>query len=37
MEVNTVEEGKVNNAAGEEVAMEDMEYAKVKSNIITPK
>jgi hypothetical protein len=36
MELNTMEEGKVNGIAGEEV-MEDMDYAKVKNKVIKPK
>jgi hypothetical protein len=36
MEVNTMEEGKVNDIAGEE-AMENMDYAKVKNMVMKPK
>jgi hypothetical protein len=34
MEVNTMEEGEINDIAGEEVVMQDMDYAKVKNKII---
>jgi predicted metal-dependent hydrolase len=37
MEVNTMEEGEINDVAGEEVVMEDMDYAKVKNKVIKPK
>jgi hypothetical protein len=32
-----MEEGEINDVAGEEVVMEDMDYAKVKNNVIKPK
>jgi hypothetical protein len=34
MELNTTEEGEINDAAGEESVMEDMDYAKVKNKVI---
>jgi hypothetical protein len=37
MELNTTEEGEINDLAGEEVVMEDIDYAKVKINVIKPK
>jgi hypothetical protein len=37
MEVNTMEEGEINDIAGEEVVMEDMDYAKVKNKVIKSK
>jgi hypothetical protein len=37
MEVNKMEEGEINDVAGEEVVMEDMDYAKVKNKVIKPK
>jgi hypothetical protein len=37
MEINTIEEGELNDVAGEEVAMEDIDYAKVKNKFIKPK
>jgi hypothetical protein len=33
IEVNSMEEGEINDVAGEEVAMEDMEYGKVNNNL----
>jgi hypothetical protein len=36
MEVNTMEEGEINDIAGEEVVMENMNYAKVKNEVIKP-
>jgi hypothetical protein len=32
-----MEEGEINYLAGEEVVMEDMDYAKVKNKVIKPK
>jgi hypothetical protein len=37
MEVNTMEEREINDIAGEEVVIEDMDYAKVKNKVIKPK
>jgi hypothetical protein len=37
MEVNTMEEGEINDVAEEEVVLEDMDYAKVKNKVIKPK
>jgi hypothetical protein len=37
MEVNTMEEGEINDVAGLEVVMEDMDYAKVKNKVIEQK
>jgi hypothetical protein len=32
-----MEEGEINDVDGEEVVMEDMDYAKVKNKVIKPK
>jgi hypothetical protein len=37
MEVNTMEEGEISDVAGEEMMMEDMDYATVKNKVIKPK
>jgi hypothetical protein len=37
MEVNTTEEGEINDVVGEEVVVDDMEYAKLKNKFIKPK
>jgi hypothetical protein len=37
MEVNTMEEGEINEVAGEEMVMEDTDYAKVKNKVFKPK
>jgi hypothetical protein len=37
MDVNTMEEGEINYVAGEEVVMEDMDYAKVKNKVYKTK
>jgi hypothetical protein len=37
MEVNTMEEGEINDVAGEEVVKEVTDYAKVKNKVINPK
>jgi hypothetical protein len=36
MEVNTMEAGEINDVAGEEVVMEDMDYAKINNKFIKP-
>jgi hypothetical protein len=35
--VNAMDEGDINEQTGEQVVMEDMEHAKAKNNIRTPK
>jgi hypothetical protein len=37
MEVEAVEEGEINDEAGEEVVMEDMDYAELKNKFVKPK
>jgi hypothetical protein len=37
MEVEAMEEGEVNDESGEEVVMEDMEYAELKNKFVKPK
>jgi hypothetical protein len=37
MEVKAMEEGEINDEAGEEVVMEDMDYAELKSKFVKPK
>jgi hypothetical protein len=37
MEVETMEEGEINDEAGEEVVMEDMDYAELKNKFVKPK
>jgi hypothetical protein len=37
MEVNTMEEGEMNDIVGEEVVMEDMDNAKLKNKVFKPK
>jgi hypothetical protein len=37
MAVNTLEEGEINDLAGEQVVMEDMGYAKIRNKVIKPK
>jgi hypothetical protein len=37
MQVNTMQEGEISDADGEEVVMEDMDCAKLKHNVIKPK
>jgi hypothetical protein len=37
MEVETMEEGEINDEAGEEVVMEDMHYAELKNKFVKPK
>jgi hypothetical protein len=37
MEVEAMEEGEINDEAGEEVVMEDMDYAELKNKFVKPK
>jgi hypothetical protein len=37
MEVEAVDEGEINDEAGKEVAMEDMDYAELKNKFVKPK
>jgi hypothetical protein len=37
MEVDTMEEGEINDEAGVEVVMENMDYAKLKNKVVKPK
>jgi hypothetical protein len=37
MEVEAMEEGEINDEAGEEVVMEDMNYAELKNKFVKPK
>jgi hypothetical protein len=37
MEVNAMEEGEINDEAGEEVVMENMDYTKLKNKAVRPK
>jgi hypothetical protein len=37
MEVEAMEEGEINDDAGEEVVMEDMDYAELKNKFVKPK
>jgi hypothetical protein len=37
MEVEAMEEGEINDKAGEEVVMEDMDYAELKNKFVKPK
>jgi hypothetical protein len=37
MKINAMEEGELNNVAGKEVVMEDMDYVKLKNKVIKPK
>jgi hypothetical protein len=37
MEANTMEEGEIYYIVGEEVVIEDMDYAKLKNKVIKPK
>jgi hypothetical protein len=37
MEVEAMEEGEINDEAGEEVEMEDMDYAELKNKFFEPK
>jgi hypothetical protein len=36
MEVEAMEEGEINDEAGEEVVMEDMDYAELKNTFVKP-
>jgi hypothetical protein len=36
MEVNTMEEGEINDIVGEEVVMKDMDYATLKNKVMKP-
>jgi hypothetical protein len=37
MEVEAMEEREINDEAGEEVVMEDMDYAELKNKFVKPK
>jgi hypothetical protein len=37
MEVEAMEEGEINDEAGEEVVMEDKDYTELKNNFVKPK
>jgi hypothetical protein len=37
MEVEAMEEGEINDEAGEEVVMEDMDYGELKNKFVKPK
>jgi hypothetical protein len=37
MEVEAMEEGEINDEAGEEVVMEDMDYRELKNKFVKPK
>jgi hypothetical protein len=37
MEVEAMEEGEINDEAGEEVVMEDMDYAELKNKFVKPR
>jgi hypothetical protein len=37
MEVEAMEEGEINDEAGEEVVMEDMDYTELKNKFMKPK
>jgi hypothetical protein len=37
MEVEAMEEGEINDEAGEEVVMEDMDYTELKNKFVKPK
>jgi hypothetical protein len=37
MEVEAMEEGEIHDEAGEEVVMEDMDYAELKNKFVKPK
>jgi hypothetical protein len=37
MEVEVMEEGEINDEAGEEVVMEDMDYEELKNKFVKPK
>jgi hypothetical protein len=37
MEVEAMEEGEINDEAGEEVVMEDMDYAELRNKFVKPK
>jgi hypothetical protein len=37
MEVEAMEEGEINDDAGEEVVMEEMDYAELKNKFVKPK
>jgi hypothetical protein len=37
MEVEAIEEGEINDEAGEEVVIEDMDYAELKNKVVKPK
>jgi hypothetical protein len=37
MEVEAMEEGEMNDEAGEEVVMDDMDYAELKNKFVKPK
>jgi hypothetical protein len=37
MQVEAMEEGEIYDEAGEEVLMEDMDYAELKNNFVKPK
>jgi hypothetical protein len=37
MEVEAMEEGEINDEAGEEVVLEDMDYAELKNKFVKPK
>jgi hypothetical protein len=37
MEVEAMEEGEINDEAGEEVMMEDMDYAELRNKFVKPK
>jgi hypothetical protein len=37
MEVQAMEKGEINDKAGEEVVLEDMDYAELKNKFVKPK
>jgi hypothetical protein len=37
MEIKAMEKGEINDEAGEEVVMEDMDYSELKNKIVKPK